>query len=108
MTAPPDHNPPDHNLLNRSLLDRHRPADLIVTFTPKGEQALDDLAGAIVNRMSRTPTGLATTLDMVFHTPVAELVEAFTQIADQLNARQSRQPGQPTASPPPTALGDGR
>lgn len=69
--------------------DRCPPADLVLTFTPKGERALDALAAAIVNGMSHTPAGLARALDMVFHTPVEELVEAFTQIAQQLEARQT-------------------
>ena len=58
-------------------------------FTPKGERALDALAATIVDRMAYTPDGIARALDMVFHTPLAELVEAFTQIAEQLEARQA-------------------
>jgi hypothetical protein len=83
--------------------DRCPPADLVLTFTPKGERALDALAAAIVNGMSHTPQGLARALDTVFHTPVEELVEAFTQIADHLEARQAD-----ATAPPRTVVGSRR
>lgn len=65
------------------------PAHTMMRFTAKGERALDALAATIVNRMANTPDGIARTLDMVFRTPIEDLAEAFTQIAIQLEDRQS-------------------
>jgi hypothetical protein len=57
-------------------------ADVVVTFTNRGERALDHLAAVITNRMARTPEDIAATLAMVYQTPLDELAAALQAIAD--------------------------
>jgi hypothetical protein len=82
-------------------LDRTVTPDAVVRFTTKGQRALDALAATIVNRMATTPDGIASTLDMVFHTPIEELAEALTQIADQLDHIQHDEPLESDERPAP-------
>lgn len=74
--------------------------EAVVRFTNKGERALDALAATIVNRMARTPEGIAQTLAEVFHTPIDELAEALSQIADQLDNLRDSRPDQTAVATP--------
>ena len=77
MTALPHvQPPPDH--------EQRAATDVAITFTPRGQRALDELASVITNGMARTPDGIAHTLAMVYRTPLDDLVAAFTSIADRL------------------------
>ena len=77
MTALPHVPPPPEAELRAS-------AGVAVTFTPRGQRALDELASVITHGMARTPDGIAHTLAMVYRTPLDDLVAAFTSIADRL------------------------
>lgn len=75
MTAPPV--PPQAD-------EPRADANVVITFTPRGERALNELAAVITNRMARTPEDIAATLAMVYRTPLDELAAALQTIADCL------------------------
>jgi hypothetical protein len=77
MTRPLPHTPPIAD-------ERRADADVVVTFTNRGERALNELAAVITNRMARTPEDIAETLAMVYQTPLDELASALQAIADCL------------------------
>ena len=64
--------------------DPRADASVVVTFTPRGQRALDELAAVITHQMARTPDGIAHTLAMVYRTPLDDLVGAFEAIAGRL------------------------
>lgn len=59
----------------------HPAGPAVVTFTPKGERALDALAATLTHQMARTPAGIVDVLDKVLHAPLADLLVAFDLIA---------------------------
>lgn len=69
-----------------TMLDRRVPDDatLMVTFTNRGERALDALATVLTHRMARTPQGIADVLEHVYRADVDELCAALDAIATEL------------------------
>jgi hypothetical protein len=59
----------------------------VIAFTPRGEDALDQLATVLSARCSTTPEGIAKVLDQVMHADMTELVDALTAIADASEQR---------------------
>jgi len=57
---------------------------LTVTFTHRGERALDALATVLTHRMARTPQGIADVLEHVYRADVDELCAALDAIASEL------------------------
>ena len=84
MTALPHVPPPPAN-------EPRAGAGVHVTFTSRGERALDELAAVITHRMAHTPDGIAHALAMVYRTPLDDLVAAFQAIAERL-ADETAQP----------------
>jgi hypothetical protein len=66
--------------------ERRADAEVVVTFTNRGERALDQLAAVITNRMGRTPHDIADVLAKVYRTPLDELITAFDAIAAEIPA----------------------
>lgn len=64
--------------------ERRADGNVVITFTHRGERALDELAAVITNRMARTPKDIAATLAMVYRTPLDDLAAALQAIADCL------------------------
>lgn len=77
MTATAPHVPPHSD-------EPRANADVVITFTHRGERALNELAAVITNRMARTPEDIAATLEMVYRTPLDDLAAALQAIADCL------------------------
>lgn len=50
----------------------------VITFTPKGEAALDQLAAAVVDQCDGTAEGVATVLDRVLQADIEELAGWFS------------------------------
>lgn len=70
--------------------NRHLRADgqVVVTFTNRGERALDHFAAVITHGMARTPHYIADVLATIYHTPLDELVAAFNAIAADIEGCQ--------------------
>jgi len=68
-------------------------ATLMLTFTNRGERALDALATVLIHRMARTPQGIADVLERVYRADVDELCTALDAIATELR------PNDPAAEP---------
>jgi hypothetical protein len=58
-----------------------------LTFTVRGEAALDELATVLVAHCSGTPEGIARVLDEVMHTPLDDLAAALSAIAGAAERR---------------------
>lgn len=58
---------------------------LMITFTNRGERALDALATVLTHRMARTPQGIADVLERVYRTDVDELCAALDAITGELH-----------------------
>ncbi|HVA61636.1 MAG TPA: hypothetical protein VNG13_14035 [Mycobacteriales bacterium] len=62
--------------------------DVAITFTARGERALEALAQALVNGAELTPAGIADLLERLNHTSAADLAAAFTAIAAEIGATE--------------------
>lgn len=59
-----------------------------VTFTKRGEAALDELATVLTAHCRKTPEGVARVLDEVMHTPLDDLTASLDSIASVTERRQ--------------------
>ena len=85
--------------------------DVVITFTERGERALDALAQALVDETELTPAGIADLLERLCTTPIADLAAAlrFTTVhgwaspggwADRRDARPGDPPGRQLGTAP--------
>ena len=77
--------------INESARDGDARADehVVLTFTNRGERALDQFAAVITNGMARTPRDIADVLAQIYRTPLDELVAAFDAIAIEIEEREA-------------------
>jgi hypothetical protein len=61
---------------------------VVLTFTNRGERALDQFAAVITNGMARTPRDIADVLAQIYHAPLDELVSAFDAIVVEIEERE--------------------
>jgi hypothetical protein len=59
----------------------------LITFTNRGEAALDELATVLTAHCSHTPEGIVRVLDEVMHTPLDDLAAALSAIVDATSRR---------------------
>jgi hypothetical protein len=62
---------------------------VVLTFTNRGERALDQFAAVITNGMARTPRDIADVLAQIYHAPLDELVSAFDAIVVEIEEHEA-------------------
>ncbi len=67
----------------------------VAVFTPQGLRVLDALADVLVNRMAKTPEGIARVLDEVLHAPLDDLCCALDAVHAGLDARHPTKADKP-------------
>ena len=66
-------------------------AEVVITFTPEGESAIDAFVETLIADAERSPAGIADLLEYLHRTPVAELAEAvFGSPAKERSGRAVR------------------
>ena len=67
----------------------------VVTFTPRGEAALDNLAAALANRCDGSPASITDVLKQILDADIERLAEAVSEAADSSNDAATLRPRRP-------------